>query len=323
MLLLDSEQTHRLAGMPELIECLRHAFRSPCVAPARQVAHIPGGAGERLFVSMPAFDTQGRGAVKLLTIVPENPARGLPTIQGMIAVFSEQGTPVAILDGTAVTRLRTGAASALASDYLSRHDSSHLLIVGSGALAPYMAMAHCTVRPIRRVSVWGRRPERVAATVAAIRSRVAVDISVDSADSIERSAATADIVCCATSSATALLCGRWLKSGVFVDLVGSFTPAMRETDDEVVRRCRIFVDTFAGALAEAGDLIDPLARGVISRERIEGELADLVLGRVHGRASREELTLFKSVGSAIEDLAAAQLIVTAATRGSLPAVSLS
>ncbi len=314
MLLLDAEQTQRLASMPELIECLRRAFRRGCVVPARQVARIPAGAGERLFVSMPAFDPEGRGAVKLLTVVPENPARGLPTIQGMIAVFSEEGAPVAILDGTAVTRLRTGAASALASDYLSRRDSSQLLIVGTGALAPYMALAHCTVRPIRRVSVWGRRAQRVAATVTAIRSRVAADVSVDSADSIERSAATADIICCATSSATALLCGRWLPSGVFVDLVGSFTPTMRETDDEVVRRCRIFVDTFAGALAEAGDLIDPLARGVISREHIEGELQDLVLGRVSGRGSPQELTLFKSVGSAIEDLAAAQLIMTAAAR---------
>jgi alanine dehydrogenase len=312
MLVLDAAQIQRLASMPELIECLRQAFRSGCVAPVRQVTKIPGGDGKRLLLSMPAFDPQGRGAVKLLTFVPENPARGLPTIQGMIAVFSEEGAAVAVMDGTAVTRLRTGAASALASHYLSRPDSSQLLLVGTGALAPYMAMAHCAARPITRVSVWGRRAERAAATAAAIRACVATGIEVVIADSIERAAATADIVCCATSSTTPLLCGKWLSPGVFVDLVGSFTPTAREADDEVVRRCRIFVDTFEGALAEAGDILEPLARGVISRASVAGELQDLVCGRVTGRLTADELTLFKSVGSAIEDLAAAQLIVAAA-----------
>ena len=312
MLVLDAAQIQRLASMPELIECLRQAFRSGGVAPARQVTRIPGGDGKRLLLCMPAFDFQGRGAVKLLTIVPENPARALPTIQAIIAVFSEQGAPVAVVDGTAVTRLRTGATSALASHYLSRPDSSQLLLIGTGALAPYMAMAHCAARPISRVSVWGRRSERAAATAAAIRACVAAGIEVVIAASIEQAAATADIVCCATSSTTPLLCGQWLRPGVFVDLVGSFTPTARETDDDVVRRCRIFVDTFEGAWAEAGDILEPLSRGVIGRASVAGELRDLVCGRVSGRLTADELTLFKSVGSAIEDLAAAQLLVAAA-----------
>lgn len=260
---------------------------------------------------MPAFDAKGAGAVKLSTVSPNNAAQGLPTIQAAIVVFSETGAPIALLDGASVTQLRTAAASALASQYLSREDSAHLVVIGTGALAPYMAAAHCAVRPIARISVWGRRPERTATTVNAMRALVSQHIELSAASSLEDAVATADIVTCATSSATPVLLGRWLRRGVFVDLVGSFSPSRREADDDVVMRSRIFVDTFEGALAEAGDLLDPLARGVLSRERIEGELADLVRGRVAGRNNSDELTLFKSVGTAIEDLAAAQMIVAA------------
>lgn len=155
--------------MADLIECLRDAFRQPCVAPGREIAAIPGGAGDRLLLCMPAFDTEGGGVVKLATVFPDNSVRGLPTIHAALLVFSSRGIPVAVLDGAMVTRLRTGAASALASSYLSRADSSRLLIVGTGALAPYMALAHCTARPIKRVSIWGRDQERVASAAAEIR----------------------------------------------------------------------------------------------------------------------------------------------------------
>jgi ornithine cyclodeaminase len=173
-----------------------------------------------------------------------------------------------------------------------------------------MAAAHAVVRPIDRIDVWGRSPERAAATVAAIREIVGSGVTVHAAPALEDSVRAADIVTCATTSPTPLVAGQWLKSGTFVDLVGSFSPATREADDDVVRRARIFVDTFEGALAEAGDIIDPLERGVIDRKRIEGELADLVTGRVAGRRTAEEITLFKSVGTALEDLAAAQLLMT-------------
>jgi ornithine cyclodeaminase len=213
------------------------------------------------------------------------------------------------VDGAAVTKLRTSAASALASTYLSRADSAHLTIFGTGELAPYMAMAHCTARPIRRVSVCGRDVERVNLAVAAIRSLVERHIEISAAASIEEAVSAADIVSCATNSSTPVFAGKWLKPGAFVDLVGSFSPTKREADDDAVCRARIFVDTFEGALAEAGDLIEPLQRGIIGRERIEGELADLVTGRVQGRGAPEEITLFKSVGTALEDLAAAEMIV--------------
>ncbi|HEX8756350.1 MAG TPA: ornithine cyclodeaminase family protein [Steroidobacteraceae bacterium] len=312
MRVLGTAEIRSLASMPRLIDCLREAFRDPPVSPGRELTPVPGGHGDRMLLYMPAFDPTGGGAVKLATVFPDNSDRGLPTIQAALVVFSESGAPVAILDGAEVTRLRTSAASALASTYLSRADSERLLVVGTGALAPYMALAHCTVRPIRRVTVAGRREERARATAIEVRSLLGGGIEVEVASALDRAVAAADIICCATSSAQPVLAGEWLRPGTFVDLVGSFSPARREADDEAVARSRIFVDTLEGALAEAGDLLQPLEHGIIGRERIEGELSDLVSGRAAGRRGADEIILFKSVGSAIEDLAAAKLIVTAA-----------
>lgn len=306
MLVLDAEAVRSRAPLSAMIACLRAAFLRRTVAHPRQIVELPDG---RVLLVMPAFDAQGAGAVKLATVSPDNAAKGLPTVQAAIVAFSETGTPIALIDGASVTQLRTAAASALASQYLSREDSAHLVVIGTGALAPYMAAAHCTVRPITRVSVCGRREERAVETVSAIRSLVSNQVELTVAQSVEDAVASADIVTCATSSKTPVLLGRWLKRGVFVDLVGSFKPSTREADDDVVLRSRIFVDTFEGALAEAGDLLDPLERGILRRERIEGELADLVSGRVTGRVDQSESILFKSVGTAIEDLAAVQLIV--------------
>lgn len=309
MLILNAEQIRAAMPLSLLVERLETAFRSDYLVPPRQVANVPGGVGDRLFVSMPAFENSGAGVVKLATIVPDNSSRGLPTVQAVIAVFSHTGSAVALLDGTIITLLRTGAASALASKYLSREESSHILVIGTGALAPVMAAAHCTVRPIRQVNIWGRSQERAAATVAATRELLDHDIEVRTIDSLEGAVATADIICCATSSPRPVLAGKYLKPGAFVDLVGSFSPSTREADDDVIMRSRIYVDTFEGALAEAGDLIIPLRDSKIRRENIYGELADLVRGRVAGRGNRDEIITFKSVGTAIEDLAAALLAV--------------
>ena len=310
MRVIDAGEVLARSPWPALIGCLEEAFRGRPFVPLRQVLAPPGGAGERHFFIMPAFGEDGSTAVKLITYLPENAARGLPTIQAAIVVFSAEGVPLALVDGTMVTRLRTAAASALASRYLSRPDSRRLALAGTGALAPWMAAAHAAVRPIGRIDVWGRRPERAQATVEAIRPLVGADVDVRAAASFEAAVREADIVSCATSSRTPLLEGRWLSPGAFVDLVGSFTPQARESDDETVRRSRIFVDTFDGTLAEAGDLIDPIARGIIRREQVEGELADLVSERVPGRRTAKEITLYKSVGTAIADLAAARLVTS-------------
>ena len=312
MLVLTAEQILAMAPTARLVEALRKTFAAGGVTAVRTPSQMPGDSPDRLFVSMLAMDQSGGPVIKLLTVLPENRPKGLLTVQGAIVVFSQTGVPIAILDGTVVTHLRTGAASALASQYLSREDSSHLVIFGTGALAPTMAASHLAVRPIKQISVWGRRPEQAKATAEEIRARVPQTIEVSVTDSIEKCVATADIVSCSTSSPTPILAGKWLKPGTHVDLVGSFQPTRRESDDDVVLRSRIFVDTFQGALHEGGDVVEPMSRGVISRERIEGELSDLASGRVQGRRGQDEITLFKSVGTAIEDLAAARMLVEAA-----------
>jgi alanine dehydrogenase len=313
MRVFRAEEIQKLITPRSLVEVLRHAFQADLVCPPRQIIAVPGSTQQRLCLIMPAFDGSGAGAVKLVTVFPGNAARALPTIQAAILLFSQDGTPVAMLDGTIVTRLRTAAASALASTFLSRQDSAHLVIIGTGSLAPHMAAAHAAVRPIRRISICGRREAAAERTAAAIRLMVKPEVEVLGASSVETAVASADIVSCVTSSATPVLAGRWLREGAFVDLVGGFSPDKREADDDVMRRSRIFVDTFEGAMTEAGDILDPLSRGVIAREQVEADLADLVSGRHVGRVTDKELVTFKSVGTAIEDLAAAQAVLAAAS----------
>ena len=314
MRVIAAAEIQKLITPGKLVEVLRRAFQGAAlVCPPRQVVQVPGGAQQRLCLLMPAFDRRGAGAVKLVTVFPGNATGVFPTVQAAIVVFSEEGAPVAMLDGTIVTRLRTAAASALASTFLSRADSAHLVIIGTGCLAPHMAAAHASVRPIRSISICGRREAAAERTAAAIRLELSPEVEVRVGSSVERAVASADIVCCVTNSTTPVLAGRWLREGTFIDLVGAYLPDQREADDDVLRRSRIFVDTFDGAMKEAGDVLDPLSRGIIAREQVEAELADLASGRKAGRITDSELVTFKSVGTAIEDLAAAQAILAAAS----------
>ena len=309
MLLLTAETIRSLAPMAHVIAALEEEFRHGCHTPPRQVIDLPAQGDGSLFLIMPAFGRDGDAAVKLATVLPGNPAKGLPVIQAAIVVFGASGALEAVLDGTTVTHLRTGAASALASKHLSRLESACLAVMGTGALAPSMAAAHCAVRPIERINVWGRRSDRAQRTAADIRKVISSNIDVVVCADPREAVTSADIVSCATSSISPILAGKWLKAGTFVDLVGSFSPAKREADDDVVRGARIFVDTWEGALSEAGDLLLPMQAGAIRREDIKGELADLVAGRVAGRMDAQQITVFKSVGTALEDLATARLLV--------------
>src|SRR6185295_2704889 len=178
-------------------------------------------------------------------------------------------------------------------------------MVGTGALAPHLIAAHCTVRPIKRVTVWGRNPEHARATAAAI---ALPGVSVAAAASLEAAVGDADIISCATLANAPLVLGKWLKSGQHLDLVGGFTPAMREADDEAVRRAAVYVDTRAGAMKEAGDIVQPLASGALEAEAVKGDLFDLCRGTARGRSDARAITFFKSVGTALEDLAAAKLV---------------
>jgi ornithine cyclodeaminase len=244
--------------------------------------------------------------VKLVTVFPGNRARGLASVSALYVLLDgATGHPVALLDGEALTLRRTAAASALASTYLSRADSSTLLVIGAGALAPYLAAAHCAVRPITRVLVWNRHADRA--------DRLAHDLAggkicAASVATIEEGLAQADIVTCATTAREPLVRGGDVRPGTHVDLVGAFTPDMRESDEALVARASVFVDTRAGALKEGGDLVHAIAAGVFAPERVRAELADLACGRHPGREQDDEVTLFKSVGTALEDLAAARLV---------------
>ena len=253
-------------------------------------------------------------ATKLVTVFPDNAARQLPTIHAQIVLFDgKSGVPAAIIDGTEITRRRTAAASALASTYLAREDARELLILGTGPQAFHQALAHAAVRPIARIHVWGRSPARLAALVQSLRQHVRKDenshaLRIEIAEDLESAARGADIISCATSAAVPLIEGRWLKPGSFLDLVGSHSAERRESDDEAVRRSNIYVDTLKGALAEAGDLLIPLKSAAIRESDIRGDLHALCRDQVGGRATRDEITLFKSVGTAVEDLAAAKLV---------------
>ena len=215
------------------------------------------------------------------------------------------GMPVALLDGTALTLRRTAAASALAAGFLARPDSAVHLMVGTGALAPHLAAAHRAVRPIRETRIWGRDPKKAAALAARLANS---GIAAAPVSGLEEAVAAADIITCATLAREPLIRGAWLRPGTHLDLVGGYTPDMREADDEAISRARVYIDTDA-ALREAGDIVQPLRSGHLARERIVGDLFDLVRGICPGRRDPAEITLFKSVGSALEDLAAAQLVV--------------
>ncbi len=300
---IPASDVNAALDFPSLVDALRDAFVQGATAPVR-ASHAVTPAGDRLLL-MPAWGGGALG-VKLVTVFPRNRERGLASVAALYVLMDgATGHPRALIDGEALTLRRTAAASALASRCLSRPEAKRLLVVGTGALAPAMAQAHCAVRAIERVDVWGRSAERAARTAAGLAS---AGLPAHPAGDLAAALAQADIVTCATTATAPVLHGADVRPGTHVDLVGAFTPAMREADDALVRRARVFVDTYAGALKEAGDLVQPMEAGTIAREHVLAELADLCAGRHTGRASAREVTLFKSVGTALEDLCAASLV---------------
>ncbi len=296
-----------------LVDALGAAFRSKITAPLRQHYTMPRhGEPDAVLLTMPAWSDMSAGdgedpviGVKLVTLVPGNSARNVGNVLGSYMLMSGvTGEPLAVLDGTTLTHLRTAAASALASRYLSRTEASKLVMVGAGAMAPHLIRAHAAIRPIREVSIWARDRAKAEALAASFAGE-AFTASVVS--DLNEAVTEADIISAATMSSTPLIHGRFLKEGAHVDLVGAYTPAMRESDDDTVARARIFVDTIEGATHEAGDIVQPIKDHIIEIGDIEGDLFDLTAGRATGRLHDTEITLFKSVGTALEDLAAARL----------------
>jgi ornithine cyclodeaminase len=305
MRFFDAGELAALLTGPALIAALREAFRQGASVPARHAHRIPvPGGSDATLLLMPAWQQGGRAGVKVVSVYPDNAARSLPSVQGLYVLLdAATGAPLAIMDGTALTRWRTGAASALAAGYLARPDAATLTMVGTGALAPHLVAAHGWARPLREVRVWGRDPAKARALAERLD---APGRRVLAAPDLERAVRDADIVSCATLARDPLIRGEWLRPGAHLDLVGGFTPEMREADDEAVRRARVYVDTREGALSEAGDVMQPIRAGLLSEADIAGDLAELARGLRPGRRSPDEITLFKSVGSALEDLAAAR-----------------
>lgn len=300
MIVLTNDDIFAASKPGELITALESAFSEPFESPDRMHCDLPGTDEAKLLI-MPAWQNREAIGVKVATVMPENAHAGRPTIDGLYVLLDGQsGRPAAVLEARALTALRTAAVSALASKQMSRTNASKLLLVGTGALAPHLARAHAAVRKLTNVEIWGRDREKAAA-VAEILADMGCDVS--AVDDLAAAVAAADIVSCATLSNEPLIDATWVRPGTHLDFVGSFTPQMREADPLLFRNARLVVDTLT-ALRESGDLIEPANRGWISEPVTQ--LADVVRGLALGRTDLREVTIFKSVGTGLSDIAAAR-----------------
>jgi ornithine cyclodeaminase len=285
-----------------LVQRLAHTFREGVESPPRHHHAMHRPDGEATLLLMPAWEKAGYIGVKMVNVFPQNADHGLPAIAG-VYLLSEgaHGRPLACLDGSELTRRRTAAASALAARELAREDAETLLVVGTGKLAPMVIEAHAAVCPIRRVRIWGRSAEKAEALAAEYADRFETSAVSD----LEAATREADTVSCVTLSTAPLIRGAWLTPGTHLDLIGAFRPSMREADADCLARSEVFVDTYAGARGEAGDILQAIEEGAFVFDDICAELAELLRGEKPGRSSPEAITLFKSVGASLEDLAAA------------------
>jgi ornithine cyclodeaminase len=299
-----------LLDYPGLVAALRAAHRAGVMpwSESMVMGEPPDGANK--FVSLLAWAPQDVIAVKLVGVFPGNLSLAAPepSVQGLVALFSAAtGRPLFACDGAAFTFRKTAADSALGADGLARRDAQVLLVVGAGGLAPHVVMAHRSVRPrIGRVLIWNRttaRAEELAARLAApgLEVRAAVDL--------DAAVAQADIISCVTMATTPLVRGSQLRPGTHVDLIGAYLPEMREADDEVMRRGRLFVDTRNGC-TRSGEIAEPIAHGIITAESIEADLFDLCTGRHPGRTDPAAITVYKNVGGAHLDLFTARHLMT-------------
>lgn len=306
MLVLNEAETRAALPWSDLIAALRIMFRDGCEMPVRHHhdVEVPGEGAATLLL-MPAWQPGSYIGVKMVSVFPGNSGRNLPAIHGSYLLSSgKTGQLLAIIDGAELTARRTAAASALAADYLAAKDARRMLMVGAGRLSQNLIEAHASIRPISEVTIWARDIRKAEATAAQIDlAGITVSVTAD----IEAAARQADIISCATLSCEPLIRGDWLKEGAHLDLVGAFKPSMRESDDRAVERATLFVDTRDGALTEGGDLVQPMRAGIIAAGSVRADLSELTGGRHAGRTDPSEITLFKSVGAALEDLAGAVL----------------
>lgn len=311
MLMISAGDVDAALTFPGLVDTLREAFAAGAVQPVRHhhTVERPDGSPTTLLL-MPAwsdFNAAGHSdgghiGVKIVTVSPDNNAIGKPAVMGLYLLLDGRtGEPQALIDGQRLTQWRTACASALAASYLAREDASRLLVIGAGALCPFLARAHSAVRPITDIRIWNRTPDNAEKAASGLRAE---GLNASAVTDLDAALGWADIISSATISTAPLVAGDRLKPGVHVDLVGGFTPTMRESNDEAIARARVYVDTRAGATKEAGDIVQPLASGVLRPDAIIADLHELARGQKPGRRAPDEITLFKSVGAALEDLAA-------------------
>jgi alanine dehydrogenase len=314
MIFIDTAGVLRGLPFPELIDALERGFAENChVAPLR-TSHTFGeeSMGLKSLLMMPCWERERYLGVKLATVFPGNAASTLPTVNAIFALFdANTGRPEAIIDGEMLTVRRTAATSALAARLLAAPAASRLLMVGTGALCAEMIRGHAAAQRLTSIRIWGRN---VAKAREKARGLSDLSAQVTSTEDLAGSARWADIICCATTTCEPIIKGEWLRPGQHLDLVGGFRPDMREVDDAAITAASIFVDTRAGALAEAGDLVQPIAAGLITESNVKADLAELCGRSQPGRSHASEITLFKSVGTAVADLIAAKLVVEAERR---------
>ena len=307
----DATEIRARLPWPRMLAALDAMLKDDVDAPLR--AHhsidVPDGPTASLLL-MPAWRSGRRIGIKLVTVFPGNARRNERAVAAVYALFdARNGAPLALFDGEEITARRTAGASAYAANRLARVDARHLVLIGSGRLARGLIEAHSHVRPIERVSLWSRTPEHAEALAAAMAND---GLPVTAVRDLERAVREADIVSCATLSDAPIVHGAWLAPGVHVDLVGAFKANMRETDDAAIACADlIVVDQRAAALAEGGDIVQAMRSGVIGEADIVADLADLARGAHPGRMRDDDVTVFKSVGFALEDLAAAEAVFDA------------
>ncbi len=313
MKIIDTESTRRALPFDRLIPALREMFVAGCEVPLRHTHSLQAAADgpPRTVLVMPAWQHDRYLGIKTVTIFPDNARRGLPGLFSTYVLYdASTGQPLAQIDGNEITSRRTAAASALAASYLAPADARSLLVVGCGRVGSLIPEAYRAVRPVERVVVWDRDENAAKALAARL---CAQDIDTAVAPDLAQAVNDADIVSCATLATQPVVQGAWLRPRSHLDLIGSFTPQMREADDACFAGARLFVDT-QEALQKSGELLGPMSRGVFTAVDVAGELADLAAGRVQGRVESDGRTVFKAVGTALEDLAAAVLIYEASER---------
>jgi len=308
---ISAAELDAVLSYPVVIEALDRAFRQKVEVPERSHFDLPAQEGQpdSTLLLMPAWHLPNSLGVKLVTITPNNSERALPSIQGVYVLFDPpSGRPILLVDAPRLTTWRTAATSALAARYVARPDCHTLLMVGTGTLAPELVKAHASVFPVQHIWIWGRSPEKADRLVKYLAGHFP-SIEVKKASSLQEIAPKADLISTATLSPDPLITGDLISPGQHLDLVGAFKPNMRETDNEVVAKARIFVDERKQNGYTGGDLAIPMQEGVIGPETVEADLFDLCNRRFTVDRGKEDITLFKSVGHALEDLAVAELVL--------------